>query len=96
MKEKAVRFLMSDNHTQGTIEWYTNWLAERRPDLSEEQRLEMATGFTQQQQPPVRKPDELQTDEVVTANNERAEQRKRARLTEKELGTILSINEPKR
>jgi hypothetical protein len=86
---------MSDNHTQSTIDWYVNWLAERRPDLSGEQILEMATGFTMLQQPPVQKPDP--DDDVLpdgqTVGNllaaDRAEQRKRRRLTGKELAAII-------
>jgi hypothetical protein len=40
------------NQFDGTLEWYANWLAETRPDLSEVVRLEMAAGFAQQQLPP--------------------------------------------
>ncbi len=64
------------NYTQTSIEWYVNWLSEQRPDLSPEQRLELATGFVQQQELPTRPaeddadaaPDEEQLREQARAN----------------------------
>ena len=34
---------MADNYTDSTISWYLDWLKENRPDLSDEQRTELAT-----------------------------------------------------
>ncbi len=82
------------NYTQTSIEWYVNWLSEQRPDLSPEQRLELATGFVQQQEPPTRpveddadaSPDEEQLREQARAN----ERKNRKYLTGDELMKILA------
>jgi hypothetical protein len=43
---------MNSNHLDSTICWYMDWLKRRNPEWTEEQRLELATGFaTSQQQP---------------------------------------------
>jgi secreted trypsin-like serine protease len=85
---------MSDAYFDSTVEWYQNWLAEKRPDLSEEQRNELAVGFVTAQQPPKRVVDEEDDDEVMpdgmSVEEARAEQRKRIRLTDAELSAILS------
>jgi hypothetical protein len=72
-----------------TLEWYVNWLAERYPDWTEEVRLSLATDFAIQQLPPVRKTDEFGEPDTTEEELTRAEQRKRARLTGKELMDIL-------
>jgi len=54
-----------------TIEWYVGWLKEVRPDWTDEQRLEIATGFATQQQPPVR-PTEIEEDEELAAKDAQA------------------------
>ncbi len=84
------------NYTQTSIEWYVNWLSEQRPDLSPEQRLELATGFVQQQELPTRPsededdadaaPDEEQLREQARAN----ERKNRKYLTGDELMKILA------
>jgi hypothetical protein len=73
-----------------TLEWYVNWLAERYPEWPEEVRLQYATDFAVQQLPPVRKTEDGMYDlEPASEEDVRAEQRKRARLTMKEIMGIL-------
>jgi hypothetical protein len=78
-----------DNQTQSTVDWYVEWLAKRRPDLSEEVRLEIATGFASQQALPLPKAAEVEEEEDPVEEDKRAELRKRARLTAKELTDII-------
>lgn len=79
------------SNTQTTIEWYVEWLRERNPDWTDEQRLEVATGFAVLQEPPKRpvvEPEE--TPDEQTAAEARKEDRKNRRyLTGKELMEIL-------
>jgi hypothetical protein len=86
------------NHSDSSIEWYINWLAETRPDISPEQRVELATGFVQQQQPPVR-PTETEEDNALDEAADETRKREEARaaerknrkyLTGEELMSILS------
>jgi len=35
---------VADFMHSNTVEWYVNWLKEARPDWTDEQRLEVATG----------------------------------------------------
>ncbi len=80
------------NHTETSVAWYLNWLSEQRPDLSPEQRLELATGFVQQQELPTRPaededaadaapdedaPDEDAPDEEQLREQARANERKK-------------------
>jgi len=77
-------------HEESTIEWYLDWLKENRPDLADDVRLELATGFATQQSP-VQKVNSADEDDELPAEqkSERAEQRKRARLTAAELQKII-------
>lgn len=81
------------NHLESTVEWYVQWLADRYPDWTPEQRIEIATGFAEQQQPPKAKLPEEDIEED-SQNNARPEERKDARrrtyLTDKELTDILA------
>jgi len=67
------------NHADSSIEWYINWLAETRPDISPEQRVELAIGFVQQQQPPER-PREEDSVEEIEQESPREQQRREYRL----------------
>jgi len=77
----------------GTLSWYIDWLAERCPDWTDEQRLEAATGFAQSQLPPQRPTeddDPVEAMERLTDQEIRAADRKARRyLTGKELMEIL-------
>ena len=57
---------MSDTRPvdSGTLTWYINWLSERYPDWTEDQRLETATGFSRQQLPPQRPSEDADDDPV--------------------------------
>ena len=87
---------MADNYIDSTISWYLDWLKENRPDLSDEQRTELATGFVTAQQPPKR-PTEAEEDEAIEqaqrdtedALARREERKKRRFLTGEELIEIL-------
>lgn len=88
---------MSDNYTQTSTEWYVNWLAENRPDISPEQRLALATGFVQSQQLPTRPAaddDEEQepTEEEQEELAREQERKSRKYLTSKELAAILDAD----
>ena len=73
----------------GTLIWYINWLSERYPDWTEEQCVEVATGFTRQQLPPER-PVEIEEEPITNVLDLRAADRKTRRyLTGKELMEIL-------
>ena len=83
------------NHAETSIEWYVNWLAENRPDIAPDQRLELATGFVAQQQPLVRPDDAAEDQDVIDEDTlreaTRAEERKnRKYLTGDELMKILA------
>ena len=76
----------------GTLSWYIDWLAERCPDWTDEQRLEAATGFAQSQLPPQQPPedDDPEATNLLTDHEIRAADRKARRyLTGKELMEIL-------
>jgi hypothetical protein len=76
----------------GTLSWYIDWLAERCPDWTDEQRLEAATGFAQSQLPPQQPPedDDPEAMNLLTDHEIRAADRKARRyLTGKELMEIL-------
>ena len=87
---------MTDNHFHSTVEWYQQWLAERRPDLTEEQSAELATGFATTQQPP-KKPTEAEEDTAIDEAQKDAERmlsrhedrKNRSWLTREELQEIL-------
>ena len=85
------------NHTDSTIEWYVTELKERNPEWTDEQCLEMATGFTMSQCSPAQLSDEISIDEVLSQavadhRAERAAERKnRKYLSGKELMAILSV-----
>ena len=73
----------------GTLSWYIDWLAERCPDWTDEQRLEAATGFAQSQLPP-QQPAEIEEEPITNVLDLRAADRKMRRyLTGKELMEIL-------
>jgi hypothetical protein len=79
------------NHSDSTLEWYINWLAERHPEWSPEQRLEVATGFVAQQQPLTPKEEEPDYDEIPlpeTPETRREAKRADARL-HKFIGGLL-------
>ncbi len=87
---------MDDNYTDSTISWYLDWLKENRPDLSDEQRTELATGFVTVQQPPKRPPEaegdaaiEQAQRDTEDALARREERKKRRFLTGEELIEIL-------
>jgi len=71
-----------------TVEWYVNWLKEARPDWTDEQRLEVATGFADRQQVPVTKSTTVgdEDEEVMpdgeTVGNRRAKERSEKRLAD--------------
>ena len=69
----------------GALTWYINWLSELYPDWTEEQRLEIATGFVAAQLPPARLVEE--DDPVEEARKE--ERKMRRYLTGEELLEIL-------
>jgi len=77
----------------GALTWYINWLSERYPDWTDEQRLEIATGFVTAQLPPerpVEDDDPVEAMERLTDQEIRAADRKARRyLTGKELMEIL-------
>jgi hypothetical protein len=77
----------------GTLTWYIRWLSERYPDWTDEQRLEIATGFVTAQLPPerpVEDDDPVEAMERLTDQEIRAADRKARRyLTGKELMEIL-------
>ncbi|MFI5260845.1 MAG: hypothetical protein ACHQU0_03560 [Candidatus Paceibacteria bacterium] len=84
------------NHTDSSIEWYINWLAENRPDLRAEQRVELATGFVQSQQPPTAAAetdddtDDAPTEEQLREEARANERKNRKYLTGDELMKILA------
>jgi hypothetical protein len=72
-----------------TVEWYVTWLKNFQPDWTDEQRLEVATGFAQSQLPPQR-PAEIEEEPISNVLDLRAADRKARRyLTSKELMEIL-------
>jgi hypothetical protein len=81
------------SHTENTVAWYVEWLNERNPEWTDEQRLEVAIGFAQQQAPPKPKAEEdaPETDEPQTEESAREQERAQARrhLNAKELQAIL-------
>ncbi len=87
------------NHTETSVAWYLNWLAETRPDISPDQRLELATGFVAQQQPPARPTAvEEENEQAWDSNSEfgkreevrAAERKNRKYLTGEELMEVLA------
>jgi hypothetical protein len=83
---------MSDVHDSGTLAWYLAWLSERNPEWTDEQRLEIATGFVTAQLPPARPiKDEDSDDGIMERLKEAhaAERKARRYLTSKELMEIL-------
>ncbi len=69
----------------GTLAWYVDWLGERNPEWTEDQRLEVATGFAKAQQPPTRPTlEEIVEDNRIEDedNTERATARSEKRLRE--------------
>lgn len=79
-------------HTDSTIEWYVGWLGERNPEWTDEQRLEVATGFAKQQEPQslqVIEDDALVADKTA-AELRTAERKARRHLTADELSALLS------
>jgi hypothetical protein len=73
----------------GTLAWYLEWLSERNPEWTDEQRLEIATGFVTTQLPPER-PVEIEEEPITNVLDLRAADRKTRRyLTGKELMEIL-------
>ena len=85
-----------NNHLDGTICWYVDWLKERNPEWTEERCLELATGFATAQQPLARPTlDELTEENEKTNAEERkaeraGERKDRQYLTGKELMAILT------
>ena len=73
----------------GTLAWYVQWLGERNPEWTDEQRLEIATGFVTAQLPP-QQPAEIEEEPITNVLDLRAADRKMRRyLTGKELMEIL-------
>ena len=75
-----------------TVSWYVNWLKEARPDWTDEQRLEVATGFADHQQQPLPamvKEDEPEPD----VPNERAASRHKERLNKFISGLLKEAGE---
>lgn len=62
------------NHADSTLGWYIDWLKERNPEWSDDQRLEVATGFVTTQQVPER-PKEVEEDEKLAAEDARKAER---------------------
>ena len=86
-----------DGLRDSTIQWYVEWLEDCRPDLSDVQRYEMATGFTDAQcTPPAAAAEDITDEDVVDLLDatERANMRKRERLTGQELDKILNMQPP--
>ena len=80
------------NHESSTIEWYVARLHEEHPEWTNEQCVELATGFTLQQRPPAPKAEPEEETEEQTAEQARNEERKtRRNLNTKELADILSV-----
>jgi hypothetical protein len=78
-------------YEESTIEWYINWLVENRPDLTEEQRKEVATGFVALQQPTKPAPEaEFEYEEGKTGDS-RADQRRQQRLSKATLEKITGV-----
>ena len=76
----------------GTLAWYVDWLGERNPVWTEDQRLEVATGFARQQLPPQRPPEDEDSDDGIMERlkeTHAAERKARRHLTGKELMEIL-------
>ena len=82
---------MSDTRLvdSGTLTWYINWLGERYPDWTEEQRVEAATGFTRQQLPPQRPTEDDDPVDLLVEEASVAERKARRYLTGKELMEIV-------
>lgn len=76
------------DHSVTTTEWYVDWLKENYPDWSDDQRLEVATGFANQQLPPVR-PIEEAEEETEVLTDERAKRRKDERMLRGYIGNLL-------
>jgi hypothetical protein len=58
-----------------TLDWYIQFLTQRYPDWTPEQRLEVATGFVNQQKPPQR-PAEIEEEPEPVGEEEIAEARR--------------------
>jgi len=79
---------MSDPMHSSTVEWYVKWLQETHPDWTEDQRLEVATGFADRQQQPLPAVAELEEEAPADETRERSKTRHEARL-HKFIGGLL-------
>lgn len=82
-----------DGLRDSTIAFYVEWLEETQPDLTDGQRYEMAVGFTDAQCTPPAAAEDITDEDVVDLLDatERANMRKRERLTGRELDKILNM-----
>jgi hypothetical protein len=75
-----------------TVEWYVDWLKERNPEWTDEQRLEIATGFANQQLPVTKSAtvgEEPAADEEPTPEDVREQKRKAERLLNGYIGNLF-------
>lgn len=82
-----------DGLHDSTIQWYVEWLEGCRPDLTAAQRYDMAVGFTDAQCKQPASAEDITDEDVVELLDatERAQMRKRERLTGPELDKILNM-----